>query len=298
MTRTTAQPLNAFSVDVEDYFHASALADGVRRIGRDNLEFRVCENTERIMGVLDDAGVKGTFFVLGWVVERFAPLIRQIRDAGHEVACHGYSHALIYNQSQAEFREETVKAKGLLEDATGAAVVGYRAASFSIRKDTLWALEVLQEAGFEYDSSIFPVHHDRYGIADAVLEPHRRELPNGGSIVEVPMTVLPFVGVRIPVSGGGYFRLYPYAFTRAAARRVNAAGRPWVFYIHPWEVDPEQPRLDVKGFSKFRHYNNLEKTEPRLRRMLDDFSFGSMTELVQASGLQSEQIQCDSDHAA
>lgn len=298
MNNKTASPLNAFSVDVEDYFHASALADGVRRVGRENLKFRVCENTERVMGILDDAGVKGTFFVLGWVAERFAPLVRSIRDAGHEVACHGYSHALIYDQSVAEFREETLRAKGLLEDTIGGPVSGYRAASFSVRKDTLWALDVLQEAGFQYDSSIFPVHHDRYGIADAALEPHVRELQNGGSIVEVPMTVLPFGGVRIPVSGGGYFRLYPYAFTRTAARRVNASGRPWVFYIHPWEVDPLQPRLEVRGLSRFRHYNNLDKTEPRLRRMLNDFSFGSMEQLIARAGLLPAQGHCDSGHAA
>jgi polysaccharide deacetylase family protein (PEP-CTERM system associated) len=276
---------NIFSVDVEDYFHASALSAGVRSRGLENLEHRVLNNTHRILQILSDRSVHGTFFVLGWVAERYANLVREIQSEGHEIACHGYSHSVIYKQTPELFRDETQRARKLLEDITGAPVVGYRAASFSITKDTLWALDVLAETGFLYDSSIFPVHHDRYGIPDAQLEPHVLHLPNGGSLVEVPMTVTKLGSLSIPVSGGGYFRLYPYWLSRKAARKVNAAGRPWVFYVHPWEVDPGQPRLDVSWFSRFRHYNNLHKTESRLRRLLADFRFESMQSYLTREGM-------------
>ena len=288
---------NIFSVDVEDYFHASALADGVRKAGADNLEHRVCQNTRLLLQILDDASVAGTFFVLGWVAERYPELVREIQQEGHEVACHGYSHSVIYEQSPDEFREETIRAKGLLEDITGEAVFGYRAASFSITKQSLWALDILQETGFEYDSSVFPVHHDRYGIPDACRTPHVVELQNGASLVEVPMTAAEYVGVNVPVSGGGYFRLYPYWFTRMSARRVNSAGRPWVFYVHPWEVDPDQPRLDVRGLSRFRHYNNLDTTESRLRQMLNDFEFNTMKSYLSEAGLLRLNDACDHSHA-
>ena len=199
-----------FSVDVEDYFHASALAAGVRSAGPENLEHRVCNNTQKILQILSDSEVQGTFFVLGWVAERYASLVKEIQNEGHEIACHGHSHSVIYEQTPEVFRNETVKAKNLLEDITGAPVIGYRAASFSITRDSLWGLEILDEAGFLYDSSIFPIHHDRYGIPDANLEPHVRDLANGRSLVEVPMTVAKVGGLSVPVSGGGYFRLYPY----------------------------------------------------------------------------------------
>ncbi len=217
---------NIFSVDVEDYFHASALADGVKAAGAHTLEHRVCANTRRILKVLDDAGVTGTFFVLGWVAERYPELVKEIQVAGHEVACHGYSHAIIYEQSPDEFRTETLKAKSLLEDITGEPVLGYRAASFSITDRSLWALEILKDAGFAYDSSIFPVHHDRYGIPDANPVPHELPLKDGRSILEVPMTIARYGGFNMPISGGGYFRLYPYWLSRMAARGANAQGRP------------------------------------------------------------------------
>ena len=288
---------NVFSVDVEDYFHASALADGVRQVGITNLEHRVCASTERLLGLLDDAGVEGTFFVLGWVAEHYPELVRKIHESGHEIACHGYSHSVIYDQSRDEFREETVKAKRLLEDIIGSPVLGYRAASFSITKRSLWALDILADCGFAYDSSIFPVHHDRYGIPDANPVPHELHLEGGRSIVEVPMSAANYLGVNVPVSGGGYFRLFPYWFTRMAARHVNKAGRPWVFYLHPWEVDSGQPRLPVKGLSRFRHYNNLEKTETRLRQMLSEFDFESMQSYLGRAGLLHHNGACDSSHA-
>jgi polysaccharide deacetylase family protein (PEP-CTERM system associated) len=275
---------NVFSVDVEDYFHASALADGVRSVGLENLEHRVVSNTVRVLDVLDMAETKGTFFVLGWVTERYPELVREIQSRGHEVACHGYSHSIVYEQSPDEFRRETLKAKKLLEDTIGERVIGYRAASFSITKNSLWALDIHAETGFLYDSSVFPAHHDRYGIPDAALEPHRIALQSGASIVEVPMSVTRFFGLNIPVSGGGYFRLYPYWFSRLAGKAVQAKQRPWVFYVHPWEVDTDQPRLDVGLLSKFRHYNNLQRTEGRLKRLLEDFNFEPMRSYLESCG--------------
>ena len=278
---------------MEDYFHASALAEGVRAAGRDTLEHRVCANTRRVLGILDDTDVTGTFFVLGWVAERYPELVREIQASGHEVACHGWSHSVIFEQSPEEFREETLKAKQLLEDITGEAVLGYRAASFSITKQSLWALDILCEAGFQYDSSIFPVHHDRYGMPDANPVPHRIDLDGGRSIVEVPMTVARIAGFNLPISGGGYFRLYPYWFSRMAARGAITQGRPWVFYVHPWEVDPDQPKLDVKPVSRFRHYNNLQKTESRLRKLLAEFKFGPMKAYLADAGLMPHTDVCE-----
>ena len=288
---------NIFSVDVEDYFHASALADGVKAAGLHTLEHRVCANTNRILEILDDTQVSGTFFVLGWVAERYPELVKKIQSAGHEIACHGYSHSVIYEQSPEEFRAETLKAKKLLEDITGEPVLGYRAASFSITNESLWALDILKDAGFEYDSSIFPVHHDRYGIPDANPVPHELTLKDGRSILEVPMTVARYGGFNMPISGGGYFRLYPYWLSRMAARGANSEGRPWVFYVHPWEVDPGQPALDVKPLSRFRHYNNLHKTESRLRKMLADFEFTSMKSYLSEAGLLPHITPCDYSHA-
>ena len=292
------QAKNVFSVDVEDYFHASALADGVNTVGIEKLEHRVCSNTKRVLALLDDADVKGTFFILGWVAERYPELVREIQSEGHEIACHGYSHTIIYEQSPQIFREETERAKYLLEDITGHAVIGYRGASFSITEKSLWALDILAESGFLYDSSVFPVHHDRYGIPGASAVPHVMELANGGRLVEVPMSVARYAGLNVPVSGGGYFRLYPYWFSRMAGRHVNAEDRPWVFYLHPWELDEMQPRLPVKVFSRFRHYNNLEKTASRLRRLLADFDFEPMRNYLEKAGLLAHTSPCESSHAA
>lgn len=289
-------PLNVFSVDVEDFFHASALKDGVRKAGLSNLEHRVCRSTDTLLQLLHETSVTGTFFVLGWVAERYPDLVKKIHGAGHEIASHGLSHSIVYEQEVEEFRRETLYAKQILEDIIGEPVLGYRAASFSITRKSLWALEVLKDSGFEYDSSIFPVHHDRYGIPDANPLPHELNLADGRTILEVPMTVARYAGFNLPISGGGYFRLYPYWFSRMAARRANREGRPWVFYVHPWEVDPGQPRLDVKGLSRFRHYNNLAKTEHRLRRMLSDFNFTSMKACLSEAGLLPLTAPCDYSH--
>lgn len=277
--------LNALSIDVEDYFQVAAFADDIDRAEWENWPSRVEANTDKVLAVLDDAGAKATFFVLGWIAERHPTLVPRIRDAGHEIACHGYSHRLIYDQSPELFREETRRTKALLEDQGGAPVLGYRAATFSIVERTLWALDVLAEEGFVYDSSIFPTKHDRYGIPDAARGPHQLTTPKGHSIVEFPITVLDVPGFALPVAGGGYFRLFPYWLTRWGLGRVAAAGRPFVFYCHPWEVDPGQPRVATRWLSRFRHYNNIARCEGRLRRLLQDFPFGTARDVLSAQGL-------------
>lgn len=283
---------NAFTVDVEDYFHVSAYAGVVDREQWARLPSRVARNTETITALLDDAGVKGTFFVLGWVAEHHPDVVRRIVAAGHEVACHGLSHDLVYRQGRDKFREETRRAKALIEDAAGVAVTGYRAASFSITRASLWALDCLAELGFEYDSSIFPVLHDRYGIPDAPRRPFEYGAGTERSIVEFPMPTLSLWRWRLPVGGGGYFRIYPYAFTRAALSHINRRGRrPFVFYTHPWEVDPDQPTFDAGRLSNFRHRTNLTRCHSRLRRLLGDFRFAPMAQVL--AGLSPQALRTE-----
>lgn len=277
---------NAFTIDVEDYFQVAALAPAVARDTWSTREYRCERNTDRILALLERKGVKGTFFVLGWIAERSPALVRRIAAAGHEIASHGYFHQVIYDQSPAEFRDETTRSKHLLEDLIGAAVRGYRAASFSITERSLWALDVLIDLGFEYDSSIFPIRHDRYGIPDAARAPGPVVAPSGRSIVEFPMSTALWLGRPFPVSGGGYFRILPYWLTTAGLRQVNARqDLPFVFYLHPWEVDPEQPRVEVGAFSRFRHYTNLDVCEARLERLLGEFAFAPMCEVLADRGL-------------
>jgi polysaccharide deacetylase family protein (PEP-CTERM system associated) len=280
------ETLNAFTVDVEDYFQVAALASAIDRGSWPKRESRVERNTSVLLELLSEHGIRGTFFVLGWIAERHSSLIRRIAAEGHEIACHGFSHQLIYTQTPDEFREETARSKRMLEDLAGTAVAGYRAASFSITRRSMWALDVLIELGFEYDSSIFPIRHDRYGMPGADPHPAVLAAPSGRTLIEFPMSVARFAGVAVPVSGGGYFRLLPYAVTRAGLRQINGRfGRPFTFYLHPWEIDPGQPRIPVGWFSRFRHYTNLHRCEPRLRRLLGEFRFGGMREVLQGLGL-------------
>ena len=226
--------------------------------------------------------------MLGWVADRVAGLISEIASRGHEVACHGYSHQLVYKQPPDVFREETLRSKNLLEDIIQAPVRGYRAASYSITGKSLWALDILAEAGFEYDSSIFPVHHDRYGIPDAPKYPYQLTTPNGQTLVEFPLSTAKLLGYRLPMAGGGYFRLYPYALTRMGLRQINNRdGKPFIFYLHPWEIDTDQPRIDASWLSRFRHYNNLDKCESRLQRLMSDFSFTTTWDVLEGEGLVS-----------
>jgi polysaccharide deacetylase family protein (PEP-CTERM system associated) len=270
------------TVDVEDYFHVSALSEVISRNDWASLEFRAERSTDRLLEMFAEKNVKATFFVLGWVTEKSPALVRRIHDAGHEIACHGLTHELVYRQTPEVFRDETRRSKAMLEDTIGAPVVGYRAASYSITSKSLWALDILCELGFKYDSSIFPIAHDRYGIPGADQRPGAIAAPNGARIVEFPLSTRSVLGVRVPVAGGGYFRLLPYWFTRWALAGVNREdAMPFVFYLHPWEIDPEQPRVRASMLSRFRHYNNLHKCEARLRALLDDFRFATMREVLQ-----------------
>ena len=278
-------PLNALSFDVEEYFQVSAFADVVKRDEWENYPSRVEFNTTRVLDLLDEHQVAATFFVLGWVAERYGGLVRDIANRGHEIACHGYSHQLIYNQSPGEFHEETKRSKAILEDLLGGAVRGYRAASYSITKKSLWALETLVELGFEYDSSIFPITHDRYGIADAPRAPHIAQVGSGGRLVEFPMSTAKMLGMNVPICGGGYFRLLPYAFTKAGLRKINRdEKRSFVFYLHPWEVDPDQPRIKASALSRFRHYNRLGSTYGNLQKLVQDFRFATMAQVLDGLG--------------
>jgi polysaccharide deacetylase family protein (PEP-CTERM system associated) len=278
--------VNAFSVDVEDYFQVAALAPAIARESWSSRDSRVERNTGVILDLLAEQSIRGTFFVLGWIAERHPGLVRQIAAAGHEIASHGYSHQLIYTQSQEDFREETVRSKCLLEDLSSQAVIGYRAASFSITRRSLWALDVLAELGFRYDSSIFPIRHDRYGIPGASPDPGSVTTPSGATLIEFPMSAARFFGIKIPVSGGGYFRLLPYALTRHGLRKINKSrDQPFTFYLHPWEIDPGQPRVEVGWLSRFRHYTNLDRCEGRLRQLLGEFRFAPMCEVLRGRGL-------------
>jgi len=275
--------LNAMTVDVEDYFQVSAFDDVVRRDSWPAMESRVVANTERLLELFDEFNVRATFFVLGWVADRHPTLVRRIVSRGHELASHGYGHRLVYSQSPAEFREDVRRAKRLLEDAGGVEVRGYRAPSFSVTTASLWALDVLLEEQYRYDASIFPIRHDRYGIPDAPRWPHEIERPTG-RVYEIPGSTVRLAGTNLPVAGGGYFRILPYAWARFGISRVNRLERrPIVFYLHPWEIDPHQPRLKAGAVSRFRHYRNLHKTEGRLRQLMRDFQFGPIASVLPES---------------
>jgi polysaccharide deacetylase family protein (PEP-CTERM system associated) len=274
--------LNAFTVDVEEHFHATALARCAA--GRwDTLESRVVANTDTILAILDDAHVRGTFFVLGWVAERQPDLVRRIAACGHEIASHGFAHELVYRQSPAEFAADVRRSKQVLEDICGEAVTGYRAPSYSVTRRSLWALDVLLDVGFQYDASIFPVYHDLYGIPDAPRGVHRIRTSRG-TLIEAPPTTVRLAGVNVPIAGGGYFRLFPYWWTRLAMRyAVRRDAFPILFYVHPWEIDADQPRLPCGIVSRFRHYRALRKTSGRLQRLLRDFRFGTMRDVLSAA---------------
>lgn len=272
--------VNAMTVDVEDYFQVTAFDHLVPRARWEEMQSRVVANTERLLAILDEHGVKGTFFVLGWVAERHPDLVRRVAARGHEIASHGYGHRLVYELSPDAFRWDVRRAKLVIEDAAGVAVHGYRAPSFSITRRSLWALDVLLEEGYAYDASIFPIRHDRYGIPGSPRHPYAFERA-AGRLVEVPGSTVRVAGANLPVAGGGYFRLLPYRWTRWGIRRLNRReGRPAVFYLHPWEVDPWQPRMPVSAVTRYRHYHNLRKTEPRLRRLLRDFRFAPLREVL------------------
>ncbi|MCK9295300.1 MAG: DUF3473 domain-containing protein [Desulfobulbaceae bacterium] len=268
----THQLTNYLTIDVEDYFQVAAFEDIITPDSWASMECRVERNTAVILGILGKYKVRATFFVVGWIAERYPALVQEISRQGHEIGCHSYLHRKIYDMTPEEFREDTRRAKNILEDITGRSVLGYRAPSYSITRKSLWALDILEELGFHYDSSIFPIYHDNYGIPDAPRFEYK--LPNH-AMMEYPISTTLFMGRKIPVAGGGYFRLFPYWFTKLALKKINTDERkPFVFYLHPWEIDPDQPRFNHAGkLSKFRHYNNLHKTCGRFMKLLSDFDF-------------------------
>ncbi|CAN5553793.1 DUF3473 domain-containing protein [soil metagenome] len=268
--------LNAMTVDVEDYFHVSVFDGVVPRARWETLESRVERNTDRLLDIFADTAVKATFFVLGWVAERHPGLVRRIAAAGHEVASHGFAHRLVYDLTPAMFRDDVRRSKALLEEAADRPVEGYRAPSYSVTPRSLWALDILIDEGYRYDASIFPIHHDRYGIPLSPRHPYWLNRA-AGTIMEAPGSTVRWGPMNLPVAGGGYFRIFPYGWTKWGIGRLNRhEGRPAIFYMHPWEIDPDQPRLSAGLLSRFRHYRNLAKTEGRLRQLLADFQFGPM----------------------
>lgn len=278
--------LNSLTIDVEDYFQVNAFARHIRKEEWDRYPLRVEQNTHRILDMLDEFGVKATFFVLGWVAERVPALVREIQRRGHEIACHGYGHQLIYSIGPDKFREDVSKARIILEDICGEQVIGYRAPSYSITSKSLWALDILVEEGFCYDSSIFPVIHDTYGIPDGERFPHTIQT-GAGPLVEFPLTTLSFqLGWKkmcLPIAGGGYLRLLPVGIIRRGIVAINQRERqPAVLYFHPWEIDPGQPRIDACFKSRFRHYLNLNRTEEKLRKLLVNLEFGTMRQVLDA----------------
>ena len=273
---------NAFSVDVEDYFQVTAFERDIPRSQWASFPSRVVQNTRRLLELLARHQVHGTFFVLGWTAERFPQLIHDIHAAGHEIGSHSYWHRLIYEQTPDEFRDDLRRSREVLTDIIGQKVNCFRAPTFSITRKSWWALEILVEEGFTVDSSIFPVRHDRYGVPDAEPGIHEITTPSG-SITEFPPSTLRRLGRNLPVAGGGYFRLYPFALSAACLRRINRHNRaPFMFYVHPWEIDPRQPRLRVSSFSsRARHYVGLARTHSRLDDLLGAFPFGTMQQAIE-----------------
>ncbi|MDX2042613.1 MAG: DUF3473 domain-containing protein [Acidobacteriota bacterium] len=276
-------PVNALTVDVEDYFQVEAFADVVRREDWPTWESRVERNTYRLLELLAERDVRSTFFILGWVAENHPQLVRDIARAGHEIACHSYQHQLIHTQSREEFRVDVRQAKFLLEDITGQEVIGYRAPTYSITERTLWALDILVEEGFRYDSSIFPIYHDRYGIPGAERFIHTIRC-HSGELVEFPPSTVRLAGANLPMTGGGYFRLLPYSVFRWGLRRINRLEhQPAIFMVHAWEVDPDQPVVAGTRLNIWRHRNNLSRTESRLKRLLTDFRFAPLRDVLHLS---------------
>lgn len=263
------------TVDVEDYFQVSAFEPYINKSNWDNIEHRVEKNTHKILDAFAEFDNKATFFTLGWVAERYPQLIKRILAEGHELACHGYEHIRVTEQTPNQFRADIIRTKKILEDLSGQEIKGYRAASYSINSDNLWAHDVLAEEGFKYSSSVYPVKHDLYGIPDA---PRFSYNPiKGSDFLEIPITTVKIGQKNLPCGGGGFFRFYPYLLSKWAFHSINKTGQSAIFYCHPWEIDPEQPRqqgLSLK--TKFRHYLNLTKMEQRIRYLLNDFQWDTM----------------------
>lgn len=282
---------NALTVDIEDYFQVSAFEKVIDRSDWETLPCRVEQNTDKVMQIFADHDAKGTFFILGWVAKRYPQLIKRIAEQGHEIASHGWDHVRIIHMTPEQFKSDVTKTKALLEDLSGTQVKGYRAPSYSIGSSNLWALDILQETGHKYSSSIYPIHHDLYGMPQA---PRFAFYPNELDIIEVPVTTTKVLGKNFPCGGGGYFRLLPYLWSKRAINKVNKVdGEASIFYFHPWEIDPNQPRqANTSLKTRFRHYTNLAKMEQRLRRLLQDFSWDRMDNIfLQGKSLPRTQLR-------
>lgn len=270
---------NVFSIDLEDWFCVQNLSGVIARDQWERCESRVERNTLWLLELLAHHQVEATFFVLGWIAERYPDLVREVERRGHEIATHGYSHRLLTALEPEEFRADLKRSLEVLARCSSGTIQGFRAPSFSVTRKTWWAVDILRSCGIRYDSSIFPVgFHPDYGIPDAPLSAHRLE----EGVYELPMSCAEIFGRKVPCSGGGYFRLFPYPLTRGLMRRCNQQGRPVIFYLHPWEVDPGQPRVELPAFKRFRHYNNLDRTAGRLEHLLRDFQFTSVRKLFAA----------------
>jgi len=272
---------NALTIDVEDYFHVTAFDRLVSQCDWDAFSSRVVASTRRLLKLLDRHHVRATFFVLGWVAFRNPRLVREIHGAGHEIGCHSYWHRRVTGMTPDEFRKDLALARAVISDITAMPVLAYRAPSFSITRRTLWAFDILAEQGIRYDSSIFPVYHDRYGIPDAASVPHRIAT-RSGEVLEFPLSVARFWKLKVPVCGGGYFRLLPFPWTVHGLRRIHAQqSHPFVFYIHPWEIDPAQPRVPGASWLQWRHYVNLATTESKFDELLANFQFGRLGDVLE-----------------
>jgi len=271
---------NVLTFDVEDWFQVAALSNVIRHEDWDKCESRIMVNMVRIVEVLAREKVKATFFVLGWIAERFPQVVRMLYEAGHEVATHGYFHKSITEQTWREFEQDLTRSIRAIEEIIPEKVVGYRAPNFSVSPETFWVFEILADQGIKYDSSIFPIKHDRYGVKDFSRFPVSIRLDGYRRVVEFPVSTVNLLGRNIPVSGGGYFRLYPYHFIKWAISSINSSGNPVLVFLHPWELDPDLPRVNAGFFSKFRTYANLYLTQERFNRLLNDFQFSSVKEIL------------------
>lgn len=272
--------LNALTIDVEDWFQVANLQDIVQFKDWDKFESRISLTLTQLLNLLKTKKAHATFFVLGWIAERFPDLIKQIDDDGHEIGTHGYSHRCIYDQNEQEFREDLIKSIELLGNITGKSIFGYRAPNYSVIPGTTWAFKILVQCGIRYDSSIFPIKHNRGGFMTAPRFPFVIDLEQDGKLIEFPLSTLRLFGTNFPVAGGAYLRLYPYWFIRSALKKLNSIGKPIIIYIHPWEIDFLQPRLKTNFSSKLKHYGNLAVNEQKIFRLLSDFKFSSVSEVI------------------
>lgn len=289
------RPTSAFSVDVEDYFHVEAFSKDVSRDAWPSYPSRVVRNTTVLLDLLDRYRVRGTFFVLGWVAQREPGIVREIRDRGHELGCHSLLHRLIYRLTPQEFAEDTKTAKDAIEQAAGREIDGYRAPTFSITSKSLWALDVLARCGFRFDSSIYPIHHDNYGLPGSPRAPYaiRADAPDGAAAVRVaefPISAFRWLGRDLPVAGGGYLRMLPWWYNRAGIDRILDEPRPVMVYVHPWEIDPEQPHIRTRLRSRLRHYTNLGGMQARLERLLERYAFAPVGEVLKQTPLADYRI--------